>query len=513
MPAWKDIAAHIGIQRSEIIRECDPEHDICSFRLLVSGMRAERGAYVYLIKQSELPQIQMDEHTSIIVLNDTAEGSVELGDRPCNCAVVARDKVSSVVRELNWLFTLFAQFDALFSRLQSLVEDGAGLQVMIDETSDALGFPVDLLDNSFCFIATGKNTTSDLRRTYAQPGVRLPVGLLKEIRDSGQMKKLVESADPVLIENRHGDDLFSSWLIPLTSNRVKLGYLAVFCPEIPSENWFPREYIGYLSYIAGFFSLEINRVNFYTQNRGEVFSYVLSSLLESERTDLDEVRQRLKLGGYELEKNLYLICVKPSSQRAGKQWSGHVALHLRSLFINSIYVSMDGTLYYLVSRSDSHPVTNYEETVWREYLYSSRLCAGLTGPFRDFAQIRNRRTEAELALSVCTRKGRSLVWFQKAQINALSEYLRRQDMREMFYHRPTIALIEYDREHGSCLVETLQKYLQNPKEPNLICEELHIHKNTLYKRLTKIKEVMGDDFAAADTIMHFRLTLYLLEEQ
>lgn len=57
----------------------------------------------------------------------------------------------------------------------------------------------------------------------------------------------------------------------------------------------------------------------------------------------------------------------------------------------------------------------------------------------------------------------------------------------------------------------LLKYLKKPKEPNVICEELNIHKNTLYKRLDKIRDVIGVDITEADTIMQFRLTLYLME--
>lgn len=170
---------------------------------------------------------------------------------------------------------------------------------------------------------------------------------------------------------------------------------------------------------------------------------------------------------------------RPLSRLAGEQWSERVATHLRDLFSNSIYVHKDGKLYYLISRSGKQPVTDYEQTIWSEYLYSSCLCGGLTGPFEDFSQMQNRRLEADLTLSICIQKKKSLLRFQTAQIEAL--------------------------------VETLLKYLKNHKEPNAICEELNIHKNTLYKRIDKIRDVMGVDITEADTIMQFRLTLYLME--
>lgn len=511
MPLWKRIVRQVGLQPGDIVRESAPEHDICAVRMLVSGMCAEEGSYLYLVRSSDLPHVQLKGQVSLVVLDDTGVGTPELSETPCNCALVSQEKAPAVVREINWVFTVFAQIDMLLSRLQSHVANGEELSAMVGEVAEAFGYPVDVLDNSFCFIATGRDQNSELRQAYAQTGARLPVHILQDLRSSGKLKQLVESTGPVLVEHpKEGED-FAAWLTPLVFNRVKLGYLAIFCPGKPTKDWLPGEYVNYLHYVADFFSMAMSRRDFYTQNKGEVFSYVLSSLLESDRTDLEEVRQRLKLGGYELQKKLYLLCVRPLSRLAGEQWSERVATHLRDLFSNSIYVHKDGKLYYLISRSDKQPVSDYEQTIWSEYLYSSRLCGGLTGPFEDFGQMQNRRLEAELTLSICIQKKKPLLRFQTSQIEALAEYLRWKNASELFYHRPTLALIDYDRGHGTRLVETLLRYLKNPKEPNAICEELNIHKNTLYKRLDKIRDVMGVDITEADTIMQFRLTLYLME--
>lgn len=511
MPVWKRIINQVGIHPGDIVQEVDPNHDICAVRMLVSGMCAEEGSYLYLVKSSDLPYVRLKGRISLVVLDDTGEGVPELDGRPCNCALVSRENAPAVVREINWVFTVFAQIDMLLSRLQSHVANGEELPVMIEEVSNAFGYPADVLDNSFCFIATGHDGHSELRRSHAQTGERLPVHILQKLRDSGKLKQLVESSGPVLVEHPDEADAFSAWLTPLAFNRVKQGYLAIFCTGAPQKNWLPGEYVNYLHYVADFFSMAMSRINFYTQNRGEVFSYVLSSLLESDRMALDEVKQRLKLGGYELKRQLYLLCVRPMSPLAGEQWSERMAIHLRDLFSNSIYVQKDGKLYYLISRSDKHPVTEYEQTLWRDYLYSSRLCGGLTGPFDDFCRMQDRRLEAELTLSVCIQKQRPLLRFQQVQPEALAEYLRWQNVSELFYHRPTLALLAYDREHGTRLVETLRKYLKNPKEPNTVCAELSIHKNTLYKRMDKIRDVMGVDEMDADTILRFQLTLQLME--
>lgn len=53
-------------------------------------------------------------------------------------------------------------------------------------------------------------------------------------------------------------------------------------------------------------------------------------------------------------------------------------------------------------------------------------------------------------------------------------------------------VIQYDKEHGNQLLETLQIYLNNNGSKQETAKQLFIHRQTLYYRLEKLKELLGD---------------------
>lgn len=59
-------------------------------------------------------------------------------------------------------------------------------------------------------------------------------------------------------------------------------------------------------------------------------------------------------------------------------------------------------------------------------------------------------------------------------------------------------LIQYDEKHGSSLVHTLRVYLDCHLSKQETAEKLFIHRQTLYHRLEKIKECIGEDFASPE---------------
>lgn len=59
-------------------------------------------------------------------------------------------------------------------------------------------------------------------------------------------------------------------------------------------------------------------------------------------------------------------------------------------------------------------------------------------------------------------------------------------------------LIKYDEKHGSSLVHTLRVYLDCHLSKQETAEKLFIHRQTLYHRLEKIKECIGEDFTSPE---------------
>ncbi len=72
------------------------------------------------------------------------------------------------------------------------------------------------------------------------------------------------------------------------------------------------------------------------------------------------------------------------------------------------------------------------------------------------------------------------------------------------------ALIRHDAERNRHLVETLETYLGQAQHHSRTCAALHVHANTLYQRLERITELLGDGWRGTDRALELQLALRLL---
>lgn len=72
-------------------------------------------------------------------------------------------------------------------------------------------------------------------------------------------------------------------------------------------------------------------------------------------------------------------------------------------------------------------------------------------------------------------------------------------------------LIAYDRKNNTEMTRTLYYYLENMKDTGHVLETMHIHRNTLFYRLKKTREIFGSDMTDAREIMQIELSFEILK--
>ena len=73
--------------------------------------------------------------------------------------------------------------------------------------------------------------------------------------------------------------------------------------------------------------------------------------------------------------------------------------------------------------------------------------------------------------------------------------------------RTFAALIEYDAAHRTSLYKTLYALFENHLAVQQTADELHIHRNTLQKRMAHVEGLLGIDLNELDDIVDVRLGL------
>src|SRR5699024_1368504 len=86
----------------------------------------------------------------------------------------------------------------------------------------------------------------------------------------------------------------------------------------------------------------------------------------------------------------------------------------------------------------------------------------------------------------------------------------KEDLKELIldYIEP---LLHYDQEKGTDLIKTLQIYLKNRGAKNETAEELYIVRQTLYHRLNRIEDLIGEDFMEPENRFMMEFSIHALK--
>jgi len=78
-----------------------------------------------------------------------------------------------------------------------------------------------------------------------------------------------------------------------------------------------------------------------------------------------------------------------------------------------------------------------------------------------------------------------------------------------FVRRTVGPLLDHDTARGTELARTLEAYLASGRQHSATAEQLHIHPNTLYQRLSRIGAVLGEGWREADAALDLHVALRL----
>lgn len=271
--------------------------------------------------------------------------------------------------------------------------------------------------------------------------------------------------------------------------------------------------LKYMEAISYILSTYMQKQEFYQLNRGAYFNHLMSIIIGGLNFDPDVMRNRLAVSGYRLEEYKYVIAVERTESTGEAAHLDSLGLYLKNLLPNSIYIILRNKLVYLMSVKQLRSPEEFLGT--EKFLRSVGVRAGVSNAFKRLEDVRIFLDEANEALEMGrqTTPERSIYLFEDyAELSVAKNLIQSGGRRpEMYLYPPLMELIFYDKANGSSLVETLREYLRDPKNPKAVYEKLYIHKNTLYYRLDKIKQIMGVNYEAADVQMKINLTFAMLE--
>ena len=145
------------------------------------------------------------------------------------------------------------------------------------------------------------------------------------------------------------------------------------------------------------------------------------------------------------------------------------------------------------------------------FLKFNNLSAGISQKFSNLSECKKYYSQAIKALEIGQRQNINPSFFEDCVLFIASNLITKDYDLMDFCHPAIIFLIYFDKKNEIELLKTLKNYIFYTNSPNKAAKVLCIHRNTLFYRINKIKDMTGIKLDNATEICKTYLSIKLLE--
>jgi sugar diacid utilization regulator len=278
--------------------------------------------------------------------------------------------------------------------------------------------------------------------------------------------------------------------VPIASGDERIGGVVLLDPGRPDPE--AVEFL-HLAAVAALTEVAVEEA------REEVEENVRGSFLESLRErpdglDAQDVVRRAGRLGCDLSNGAAVLCAELTSERPR-----HVVALIASEYPGALAQLVDGRVYALLPGADQ------SATVVAARTLAGRLqrhgVVALSSYYADPAELGRAIQEAELVLEVLQRgDGLGGVGGPTSEDIGTGTYRllfrvlasHPEEVRS-FYEDTVAAIVRYDDQYRTDLVQTLEAYLEHNCNMNATAAAIYAHRHTVAYRLERVKELSGLD--------------------
>lgn len=514
-----DLISHLPENCLVPMLEADPHAQVLSVALATQEIGDPRSGVLYLAEPAALPAHVPPGRTFSCVLAsapdtpETLAAASRLADGACNVLRVADGhSATELLARMQDLLAQDADVEARSRRMLDALLANTGLEHLVAEASAALGNPVLVVDPSFRYIAQSGVDPHDetafgtvMREELAYRSV-LESGM-RYIRESDIDRRIAEARGPVLVENAHLG--LATMVGAVVVRGAWLAHVMLVARERPFAPT-DREVFSRLVELVG---QELQKGEPHSVGPRRTQAAFLAGLLGDERPSPAVLARRLEVLDLRLRPALYLAVLRrrdrlPIDARGERGLAGQ----LEPLLAHGLAAAHEGEMAVLLSQDDPAGLGEGAERSLAAVAASNELLVGISNAFRDLAQARRHLLQARSAIDYGSRFTKVL---EDTGVYRYCDYTYMEMLAlcddhvdlTSYCHPAVLALLEYDRAHGTELVETLFAYMQNTANTARTARLLNLHKNTLLYRMGRIREIMHNDLASGEDLFLFHLSI------
>ncbi|TLP54045.1 helix-turn-helix domain-containing protein [Microbispora triticiradicis] len=416
------------------------------------------------------------------------------------------------VDEISLLSSLASLASAMIEKarwLEVATGRAESLRIRVEEAESQLGSLADLAEvhqglmdmalsgGNFQTLAeeAGHRLRASVQLRAADGAVLATAGRLPEREDLVLLARMNAHAarEPFYLEGM--------WAAPVLAGDGHLGTLLVF-PTEPLDEW-ARRLLGIVAQVAAVLVLLDRKPGMLEAgDRGEL----LDDLLANPPRPAQRLRKRARWLGMDLDTDHVVVLSRTDGAARGKAavWAASYAHSMGGL-----HTVKNGCNVLLLMGSDPGEAARAVSAKLSPLL-DTPVTVAAAGPVSDPASVRSGFAEALRCLEAMTTLGAGGSAASVGDLGFLGVLLADSPDIDGFIAVAIGPVLEYDRQRSTELVQTLGAYFESGSSPTYAAEKLHVHPNTVSRRLERIGELLGPGWQDTERSLDIQLALRLV---
>lgn len=420
---------------------------------------------------------------------------------------VALENLEEIAEFMNDMQEIFDTADGWERKIHDLMLEHAGMERLLQVTSEFLQNPLTVIGLDFTFVAeAGSKYLPPRARLYTDEG--LNVEYVNALLQNETYREMADTHETVMFpayisgcrsmnRNLFVDEKATHRLI-LTECRVEITQGVICVLDILSEK---------LEFLLAHEEEETDP----DRDIEQIFVRVLSDRTADYMQISRELSELGWGGNHEYMCLILQITYLNQQNLSTKAISRYIKKKLGDsvsfLYQDEIVVFFDLTRLGM----------NQEEVAGKlvYFIRDTYLKAGYSRVMTGHMNLRRQYVQAKTALDVGSRK-KPYLWihyFSQVAMTYILEQATKRLPGTMICHEGLLELKKHDEENQTQYMETLRVYLEQHLSATQAARELFIHRSTFLYRLDRIREILQSDLDDPEEIFYLELSFRLLEQK
>ena len=420
---------------------------------------------------------------------------------------VALENLEEIAEFMNDMQEIFDTADGWERKIHDLMLEHAGMERLLQVTSEFLQNPLTVIGLDFTFVAeAGSKYLPPRARLYTDEG--LNVEYVNALLQNETYREMADTHETVMFpayisgcrsmnRNLFVDEKATHRLV-LTECRVEITQGVICVLDILSEK---------LEFLLAHEEEETDP----DRDIEQIFVRVLSDRTADYMQISRELSELGWGGNHEYMCLILQITYLNQQNLSTKAISRYIKKKLGDsvsfLYQDEIVVFFDLTRLGM----------NQEEVAGKlvYFIRDTYLKAGYSRVMTGHMNLRRQYVQAKTALDVGSRK-KPYLWihyFSQVAMTYILEQATKRLPGTMICHEGLLELKKHDEENQTQYMETLRVYLEQHLSATQAARELFIHRSTFLYRLDRIREILQSDLDDPEEIFYLELSFRLLEQE